>query len=53
MRTDYFKFRLIDYEYITPAVLKKFPKHYLADTDIICKALNYKNLKFNENNLTL
>jgi hypothetical protein len=47
MRTRNFNFRLVDYEYIVPAVLKKYPTKYLSDTEVICKALSYKNLKFN------
>ncbi len=48
MRID-FRFRLIDYEYIVPNLLKKYPQLYLADTQIECSVLSYKNFKMFEN----
>lgn len=34
MRTTIFKFRLIDFEYIIPAILKKYPNKYLSDIEV-------------------
>lgn len=41
MRINAFKFRLIDYEYIVPELLRKFPEKYLADTEVSCSVLSY------------
>ena len=44
MRTNSFRFRLVDYEFIMPELLRKFPQYYLADTEISCSVLAYNNL---------
>ena len=44
MRTNSFRFRLVDYEFIMPELLRKFPQNYLADTEISCSVLAYNNL---------
>ena len=45
IRTDNFRFRLVDYEYITSAILKEYPKSYLADTNILCSIKDYNNFQ--------
>jgi|JI10StandDraft_1071094.scaffolds.fasta_scaffold185282_2 hypothetical protein len=45
IRSRSFRFRLVDYEYIVPAVLKKYPKLYLQDTQISCSVKGYQNMK--------
>jgi hypothetical protein len=39
MRTRVFKFRLIDFEYIVPSVLSKYPKNYLSDVIFYCSVI--------------
>lgn len=34
MRTNIFKYRLIDFEPIIPSVLSKYPQNYLSDVEI-------------------
>lgn len=46
MRSSSFRFRLLDYEYIVPSVLKKYPKAYLADTQVSCSGKSYRNMVF-------
>lgn len=38
MRTRFFKFRLIDFEYIIPNVLRDYPNKYMSDVEIQCAA---------------
>ena len=53
MRTRAFRFRLIDYEYLVPTILKQYPEKYLADTQIICNVMSYDNLICNSNTSSL
>jgi hypothetical protein len=48
MRSNAFRFRLIDFEYIAPAILQKYPDLYLADTQVSCKPVSYDNMVFNQ-----
>jgi hypothetical protein len=36
MRTSVFKFRLIDFEFVIPSVLTRYPQNYLSDVEIEC-----------------
>ena len=48
MRSRAFRFRLIDFEYIAPAILKRYPALYLADTQVGCKPVSYSNMVFDQ-----
>jgi hypothetical protein len=51
MRTRIFNYRLIDFEYIVPNVLSKYPKNYLADVEISCSVLEMLDSNITESNL--
>jgi hypothetical protein len=50
MRTRIFKFRLIDFEYIIPSILRKYPQKYLSDIEIECSMEKIKDFIIAPNN---
>jgi hypothetical protein len=36
MRTRVFRWRLLDFEYIVPAILERYPNSYLSDVELAC-----------------
>jgi len=55
MRSRSFRFRLIDFEYIVPTILQKYPDLSLSDTQVHCKPVGYDNMVFSpeEGTITL
>ena len=53
MRTRGFRFRLVDYEYLVPTILKQYPDKYLEDTQVRCDVKGYDNLVMNVNTSSL
>ena len=48
MRNRVFKFRLLDFQYLIPAVLNKYPTNYMSPVEIVCNIENVKELIIDE-----
>ena len=48
MRNSIFKFRLLDFEYLIPSVLNRYPNNYLSDVEFSCDLEATRDMVINE-----